>query len=47
MKEQWDVNALKKIFPDHNLPNMVLALEFEENLVDWSNAPYEIQIYIS
>ena len=47
LKEQWDVNALKKFFPDHNLPNMVLALEFEENLVDWSNAPYEIQIYIS
>lgn len=47
LKECWDAEALKKCFPGNAFPTLIVALEFEENLTDWSNAPYEVQIYIS
>ena len=33
-------------FKNKELPNLVLALEFEDNFVDWSQAWYEMQILL-
>lgn len=46
LKENWETDILKNYFKDLPQPRLVLALEFEDNLVDWSDAIYEIQILI-
>ena len=46
LKEHWDVNALNACFPGQPRQGVILALEFEDNLEDWSEAMYEVQILI-
>ena len=46
LKESWDVDALKARVSGLPHRDTILALEFEDNLVDWSNAMYEVQIMI-
>lgn len=46
LKESWQTDILKNYFRDTQKPKLVLALEFEDNLVDWSDAMYEVQILI-
>ena len=46
LKETWDVNALQDCFANLPHKDIILALEFEDNLVDWSNAMYEVQIMV-
>lgn len=42
--EDWDGTLLKERFRQSESPGLVVALEFEDNLVDWSDAMYEIQM---
>ena len=46
LKESWDPDKLRTCFS--SLPHLdtILALEFEDNLVDWSDAMYEVQILL-
>ena len=46
LKECWDTESLKAYFTDLPHRDVILALEFEDNLVDWSDAMYEVQIMI-
>ena len=46
MNENWDPDILTDYFKNKELPNLVLALEFEDNFVDWSQAWYEMQILL-
>lgn len=46
LEENWDINILSEYFKNKPKPKLVLALEFEDNLVDYSKAQYEIQILI-
>ena len=46
LKERWDTDSLKACFTGLQHRDTILALEFEDNLVDWSNAMYEVQIMI-
>lgn len=46
LKENWDTEILKSYFEGCHKPKIAIALEFEDNLVDWSNAVYEIQILL-
>jgi len=44
LHENWNSEPLTAFFSNKAQPNMVLALEFEDNLLDWSDAWYELQI---
>ncbi|MBP5744264.1 MAG: MerR family transcriptional regulator [Oscillospiraceae bacterium] len=46
LKECWDADNLKARFTGLAHKDKILALEFEDNLVDWSEAMYEVQIMI-
>lgn len=46
LKENWQTDILKNYFAELDKPKLILALEFEDNLVDWSDAMYEVQILI-
>lgn len=46
LNENWDPDILTDYFKNKELPNLVLALEFEDNFVDWSQAWYEMQILL-
>lgn len=46
LKECWNAEELKTCFAGLRHPDTILALEFEDNLVDWSDAMYEVQILI-
>lgn len=46
LKERWDVDHLKAYCTGLKHRGTVLALEFEDNMVDWSNAMYEVQIML-
>ena len=46
LKEEWETEILKNYFSELPKPRLILALEFEDNLVDWSDAMYEVQILI-
>ena len=45
LKEHWDTTLLHNFFSDMNRPELALALEFEDNLVEYQDAQYEIQMY--
>lgn len=45
LKEHWDTTLLHNFFSDMNRPELALALEFEDNLVEYEDAQYEVQIY--
>ena len=46
LQKCWDAEALREYFADLPHRNLILALEYENNLVDWSEAMYEVQILI-
>jgi hypothetical protein len=46
LKENWDVELLKAYFIGLPHRDTIMALEFEDNLVDWSDAMYEVQIMV-
>lgn len=46
LKEEWETDILKNYFSGLPKPRLAVALEFEDNLVDWSDAMYEVQILI-
>ena len=46
LKEEWKTDILEKYFAGMNKPKLAVALEFEDNLVDWSDAVYEVQMLI-
>lgn len=46
LSEKWDINMLANYFANRPKPRLVLAMEFEDNLVDYSNAQYEVQILL-
>ncbi|MCJ7856111.1 helix-turn-helix domain-containing protein [Lachnospiraceae bacterium NSJ-143] len=46
LDENWDIKMLTGYFNNKPKPKLVLALEFEDNLVDYSKAWYEIQILL-
>lgn len=46
LRENWETEILKNYFSGLPKPRLAVALEFEDNLVDWSDAVYEIQILI-
>lgn len=46
LHENWNPDPLKAFFSNRKLPTLVLALEFEDNLLDWSDAWYELQILL-
>ena len=45
--ENWDFNILQKSFAHPERPSFALALEYEDNLVDWSDAWYEVQMLLT
>lgn len=42
----WNPELLTAYFLNKEQPKLVLAIEFEDNLVDWSDAWYELQILL-
>ena len=46
LKKCWDADHLRAYFTGQPHRDTILALEFEDNLVDWSNAMYEVQIML-
>jgi DNA-binding transcriptional MerR regulator len=46
LKENWNPDVLTDYFKNKKKPKLTLALEFEDNLVEYSNAWYEIQILL-
>ena len=46
LQKRWDAEALKESFADLPQQGLILALEYENNLTDWSEAMYEVQILI-
>lgn len=46
LRENWDTTILKKYFASLSKPSTIIALEFEDNLVEYMNADYEIQILL-
>lgn len=46
LKEDWKTEVLRNYFKETAPPKLIVALEFEDNLVDWSDAQYEVQILI-
>ena len=46
LKESWDTERLRAYFTGLAHRDTILALEFEDNLVDWSEAMYEVQILL-
>ena len=46
LNENWNPKILNEYFPDGKIPKLTLALEFEDNLHDWQDAWYEVQILL-
>lgn len=46
LKEDWKADVIKNYFDGMPKPKLAVALEFEDNLVDWSDAVYEVQMLI-
>lgn len=46
LKEAWDSAMLRERFGQARPPRLAVALEFEDNLVDWSDALYEVQVLL-
>lgn len=46
LHENWDADLLRAYFSNIKQPQLALALEFEDNLTDWSDAWYEVQILL-
>lgn len=46
LQEKWDTMILKKYFKALPRPLTIVALEFEDNLVEYMHADYEVQILL-
>ena len=46
LQEKWDTIILTKYFDSLPKPSTVVALEFEDNLVEYMNADYEVQMLV-
>ncbi len=46
LQEVWDTTILKKFFDSIPRPTTTIALEFEDNLVEFMNADYEVQMLL-
>jgi len=46
LTDNWDPSILQQFFKDKPKPRLVIANEFEENLVEYLGAQYEIQILL-
>lgn len=46
LHEDWDPGLLTTYFSNKEQPKFAIALEFEDNLTDWSDAWYELQILL-
>lgn len=46
LKEEWNPDLLREYFGQSALPKLIVAMEFEDNLKDWSDARYEVQILL-
>ena len=46
LHEDWDADLLSTYFFNLDQPKLAVALEFEDNLIDWSDAWYEVQILL-
>lgn len=46
LHEKWDMTILKKYFNSLPKASIIVALEFEDNLVEYMNTDYEVQILI-
>ncbi|MDU2064461.1 MAG: MerR family transcriptional regulator [Sporomusaceae bacterium] len=46
LQQKWDTTLLQKYFDFLPRPTTILALEFENNLVEYMNADYEVQILL-
>lgn len=46
LRENWNPDVLTDYFKNKEMPKLALALEFEDNLVEYSQAWYEIQILL-
>lgn len=46
LHESWNADMLAAFFSNKERPRLALALEFEDNLHDWSDAWYELQLLI-
>ena len=42
----WDPKNIQDYFENKNVPLIVLAMEYEDNLVEYNQANYEIQFYL-
>ena len=47
LREEWDTEKLDSYFRKTRRPGLVLALEFEDNLREYQDAWYEIQLLVS
>jgi len=46
LTDNWDPSMLLQFFSDKPKPKLVIANEFEENLVEYLGTQYEIQILL-
>lgn len=46
LQEKWDTTILEKYFDSLPKPSTIVALEFEDNLVEYMNADYEVQVLL-
>lgn len=46
LTDDWDVAPLQNYFKDRAKPSLVIANEFEENLVEYLGTPYEVQMLL-
>lgn len=46
LEENWNPDVLTEYFEKKKMPKLALAMEFEDNLVEYSKAWYEIQILL-
>lgn len=46
LRKTGKLNVIKNYFDGMPKPKLAVALEFEDNLVDWSDAVYEVQMLI-
>ncbi|MBP2650557.1 MAG: putative transcriptional regulator [Firmicutes bacterium] len=45
--ENWNPEFIAEYFKNHKTPPYVIANEYEDNLVEYHNCPYEIQILVT
>lgn len=46
LQQKWDTDMLEQYFQSLPKPSTIVALEFEDNLVEYMNADYEVQMLL-